>query len=148
MEVNNRLKGVDVSQQLEKSISAHQLLSYPSEHQSFNRAYEGALQSLNSSALARDLYIVQYKTGDGELGFGYISAASISANGPYYLTDICAVVRKPSAPRLVLQADCTTCGPVCEVERDARLVSQSALDHVERTGHVVVLNGTADIPEW
>jgi hypothetical protein len=92
MELNNRLKGVDVSQKLEKSIRAHQLLSYPSEDQSFNRAYEGALQSLNSSALVRELYIVQYKAGDGELGFGYISGASISANGPYYLTDICAVV--------------------------------------------------------
>jgi hypothetical protein len=147
MDVNSRLKGVDVSQNLEKLISAHQLLSYPSEHQSFNRAYEGALQSLKSSALVRELYIVQYRAENGDLCFGYISASSISANGPYHLTDICAVVRKPSVPRLVLQADCTTCGPVCEVERDARLVSQSALDHVERTGHVVVLNGTADIPE-
>jgi hypothetical protein len=89
---------------------------------------------------------VQYRGGDGALCFGYTSAASISANGPYYLTDICAVVRKPS-PRLVLQADCTTCGPVCDVDLNVHLVPQSALDHVERTGHVVVLNGTADIPE-
>jgi hypothetical protein len=55
MDVNSRLKGVDVKQNLEKLISAHQILSYPSRYQSFNRAYEGALQSLSSSALVREL---------------------------------------------------------------------------------------------
>ena len=141
-----RRHGVDVNQNLENLISVHQLLSYPSEYRAFNRTYEEALRSLNSSALIRELYIVQYRAGSGDLCFGYVSASSISANGPYHLTDICAVLRK-SAPRLVLHADCTTCGPVCDTHGDVGLISRSALDHVAQTGHVIVLNGTADIPE-
>lgn len=54
---------------------------------------------------------------------------------------------KSTLPRLVLHADCTTCGRVCEVDSDATLISQFALTHVAETGHIVVLNGTADIPE-
>lgn len=48
-------------------------------------------------------------------------------------------------PRLVIDANCTTCGRI-RSHRD-RSMSDLALLHVERTGHIVVLNGTADLPE-
>lgn len=53
-------------------------------------------------------------------------------------------------PRLVLHADCTTCGRLNREEDDPRSVVDIALDHTNGTGHVVVLNGTTDIPdeEW
>jgi len=49
------------------------------------------------------------------------------------------------APRLVLQPDCTTCG--CLTDERGYSVLQVALDHTAQTGHVVVLNGTIDLPE-
>lgn len=53
-------------------------------------------------------------------------------------------------PRLVLHADCTTCGRVNREENNPRSVVDIALDHTAGTGHVVVLNGTTDLPgkEW
>lgn len=54
------------------------------------------------------------------------------------------------SPRLVLHADCTTCGRLNEEEDNPLTVVDIALDHTDGTGHVVVLNGTTDIPdeEW
>lgn len=43
-------------------------------------------------------------------------------------------------------ADCPTCGPVNEHSVDDSAV-QLALAHSAATGHVVVLNGTTDLPE-
>jgi hypothetical protein len=56
----------------------------------------------------------------------------------------------PEQPRLVLHADCTTCGRLNREEDDPRSVVDIALDHTDGTGHVVVLNGTTDVPgeEW
>src|SRR5215471_3778270 len=53
-------------------------------------------------------------------------------------------------PRLVLHADCTTCGRLNGDEDNPLTVVDIALDHTDGTGHVVVLNGTTDIPdeEW
>lgn len=53
-------------------------------------------------------------------------------------------------PRLVLHAECTTCGRLNGDEDNPLTVVDIALDHTDGTGHVVVLNGTADIPdeEW
>lgn len=53
-------------------------------------------------------------------------------------------------PRLVLHADCTTCGRRNGDEDNPLTVVDIALDHTAGTGHVVVLNGTTDIPdeEW
>src|SRR5215469_1477681 len=52
--------------------------------------------------------------------------------------------------RLVLYADCTTCGRLNGCEDNPLTVVDIALDHTDGTGHVVVLNGTTDIPdeEW
>ena len=134
-------KGNDMPTSLTQLVSVHQLLSYPSEYPSFNRAYEEAILSLKSSSLdGLELYIVQYRADDDVLRFTSVSPASISSQGPYFLTDICAVVRTPSTPRLVLHADCTTCGPVCDQDSDADLASKAALAHVALTKHVVVLN--------
>jgi len=49
-------------------------------------------------------------------------------------------------PRLVLHADCTTCGRLNREEDDPRSVVDIALDHTDGSGHVVVLNGTTDLP--
>jgi hypothetical protein len=53
-------------------------------------------------------------------------------------------------PRLVMQADCTTCGRLNHDEDNPLLVVDIALEHTAGTGHVVVLNGTTDLPgkEW
>src|SRR5437879_3982939 len=56
------------------------------------------------------------------------------------------LVEPPSrGPRLVLQPDCTTCG--CLTDERGYSVLKVALDHTAQTGHVVVLNGTTDLPE-
>lgn len=57
-----------------------------------------------------------------------------------------SVGRVLGRPRLILHADCPTCGPVNKncVEDSAVLL---ALAHSAVTGHVVVLNGTTDLPE-
>ena len=85
-------------QNLERLVSCHQLISYPSEYARFNRAYEDALTCLNSGGLAKKLYIVQYRASrgncGGELYFSFVPSSLISSNGPYFLTDICAVVKK------------------------------------------------------
>ena len=53
----------------------------------------------------------------------------------------------PEAPRLVLYADCTTCGRLnCEEDNPLSVVDV-ALDHTDGTGHIVVLNGTTDLPD-
>lgn len=49
-------------------------------------------------------------------------------------------------PRLVLHADCTTCGRLNGDEGNPLTVVDIALDHTDGTGHVVVLNGTTDLP--
>jgi hypothetical protein len=52
----------------------------------------------------------------------------------------------PMRPRLVLHADCTACGRLNGEDDDPFGVSQLALDHTNSTGHVVILNGTTDMP--
>ena len=47
-------------------------------------------------------------------------------------------------PRLVLHAECTTCGKLNSEQDEPRTVVDIALDHTDATGHVVVLNGTTD----
>ncbi len=85
-------------QNLERLVSCHQLISYPSDYARFNRAYEDARTCLNSGSLVKKLYIVQYRANrricGGDLYFSFVSSSLISSNGPYFLTDICAVVKK------------------------------------------------------
>ena len=50
------------------------------------------------------------------------------------------------SPRLVLHADCTTCGRLNGDEDNPSTLVDIALDHTDGTGHVVVLNGTTDLP--
>jgi hypothetical protein len=47
--------------------------------------------------------------------------------------------------RLVIEAECTTCGRVGD-EADGMSIVQLALEHTVATGHVVILNGTTDVP--
>lgn len=85
---------------LERLVSVHQLLDYPSDLPSFNRAYVEAI-TLQETQPVQEFYLVQY-TGPfrrqadhlGNLHLAVVQAAQISATGPFYLTDICAVVRR------------------------------------------------------
>jgi hypothetical protein len=83
---------------LERLVSWHQLISYPSEHAGFNCAYEEALACVNGVGPVKELYIVQYRATHGscagKLYFSFVTSELISANGPYFLTDICGVVRQ------------------------------------------------------
>jgi hypothetical protein len=49
--------------------------------------------------------------------------------------------------RLVIEAECTTCGRVGDDATDGISLVCLALAHSAATEHVVVLNGTTDIPE-
>jgi hypothetical protein len=49
-----------------------------------------------------------------------------------------------SCSRLIIEAACTTCGPLHEQSGGLALVL-AAREHTEVTGHIVVLNGTTDI---
>lgn len=53
----------------------------------------------------------------------------------------------PEPPRLVLHADCTTCGRLNQDEDASSRVVDIALGHTDGTGHIVVLNGTTDLPD-
>jgi len=47
--------------------------------------------------------------------------------------------------RLVIEAECSTCGSIDIAE--GLLLVQTALAHTVSTGHVVILNGTTDLPD-
>jgi hypothetical protein len=48
--------------------------------------------------------------------------------------------------RLVLEAQCSSCGLLCDTAHELRVV-QVALAHTAATGHIVILNGTVDLPD-
>lgn len=84
---------------LEHLVSAHQLMRYPSDDTRFNAAYEQARWYLRKNRPQVDeLYIVAYTSGlvsrSSDRYFSFVPSAMISAHGPHYLTDICAVVRR------------------------------------------------------
>lgn len=49
--------------------------------------------------------------------------------------------------RLIVEAECTTCGRVGDEDSDGILIVRFALAHSAATGHVVILNGTTDLPD-
>lgn len=57
-------------------------------------------------------------------------------------------VRNHSMPRLIIDATCTTCGSIDTPNNKALLVPEMAMRHTSTTGHVVILNGTVDDPEY
>jgi len=79
---------------LETMVSAHQLISYPSENGRFNTVYEEAKSFLERYPSMDELYVVQYSQPGGAPEFASAVATQISERGPFYLTDICAVVRQ------------------------------------------------------
>lgn len=50
-------------------------------------------------------------------------------------------------PRLIIDANCATCGHVEPSGSDPTSVPKLAVQHTAATGHVVILNGTVDAPE-
>src|SRR5947209_6373470 len=125
-------------------LDADRLISYPSADRRFNAAYETALKMLESSPMLSTVYVVQYRDRNRDLCYGVATDPMFDPGGGYHTSDVRAVVRKP---RLILEAQCTICGPVSDVESDANIITTTALLHVARTGHVVVFNGTADVPQ-
>lgn len=49
-----------------------------------------------------------------------------------------------SSIRLVIEAECSCCGPVSGDENAGLENIEAALAHTAQTGHVVILNGTID----
>jgi hypothetical protein len=49
--------------------------------------------------------------------------------------------------RLVLEAECSSCGPIFQRENAGLRGIDAALQHTSATGHIVILNGTIDLPE-
>jgi hypothetical protein len=49
--------------------------------------------------------------------------------------------------RLVIEANCTRCARVRGACKDPWAAARRATAHAARTGHVVILNGTADVPD-
>src|SRR5260370_32333867 len=54
------------------------------------------------------------------------------------------MVRQPA--RLVIEAVCTSCGPICDETEAGISIVLLALAHSAATEHVVILNGTTDVP--
>lgn len=52
---------------------------------------------------------------------------------------------KPPTARLIIDANCTTCGLIDTSENPFN-APDLAMEHVAQTGHVVILNGTVDCP--
>lgn len=50
-------------------------------------------------------------------------------------------------PRLIMDANCTTCGPVENSSNNPASIPELAMRHTAATGHVVILNGTVDDPD-
>lgn len=49
--------------------------------------------------------------------------------------------------RLVIEANCTRCRRMRGACKNPWSAAKRAADHAARTGHVVILNGTADVPD-
>jgi hypothetical protein len=49
--------------------------------------------------------------------------------------------------RLVIEANCTRCARMRGACKDPWLAARRATAHAARTGHIVILNGTADLPD-
>jgi hypothetical protein len=86
----------------------------------------------------------------------YQNEAILGRSELYYCTEpiftLRALSRRPdkrpnSNPRLVIDAACASCGQICEPWLDPMAIRQVALDHSAATGHVVVLNVTAEVLE-
>lgn len=54
--------------------------------------------------------------------------------------------RSASFPRLIIEAQCAICGPLHDQVEGLSPV-RHALRHSSMVGHVVILNGTTDLPE-
>jgi hypothetical protein len=48
--------------------------------------------------------------------------------------------------RLIVDANCTSCGLIAERTR-ASMKQDAAARHIAKTGHVVILSGTVDLPQ-
>lgn len=48
--------------------------------------------------------------------------------------------------RLVLDAECSRCGPIFQAESEGAGRIRAAVAHTSAAGHVVILNGTVDLP--
>jgi hypothetical protein len=49
--------------------------------------------------------------------------------------------------RLIVEAICPVCGPLIQAPAEGIFPLVLAQEHTASTGHVVVLNGTTDLPE-
>ena len=57
-----------------------------------------------------------------------------------------ATVTTERIPRLVIEVECSTCG-VLGYEGHGLSIIELVLAHTKATGHLVILNGTCDLPD-
>ncbi len=50
-------------------------------------------------------------------------------------------------PRLIIEAQCAVCGPLGDANADGLSTVRLAMRHSSALGHVIILNGTTDLPE-
>jgi len=48
--------------------------------------------------------------------------------------------------RMIVEAECSFCGPIFQTQNEAWQTLEAATAHTASTGHVVILNGTIDAP--
>jgi hypothetical protein len=75
---------------LERLVSWHQLLCYPSEYAGFKRAYESAVAQFSGGTAVQELYIAQLATASSvprreeHPQFSFVPAELISSDGPFF----------------------------------------------------------------
>ena len=74
---------------LERLVSWHQLLCYPSEYAGFKRAYESAVAQFSGGTAVQELYIAQLATASSvprreeHLQFSFVPPELISSHGRF-----------------------------------------------------------------
>ena len=49
--------------------------------------------------------------------------------------------------RVVVEAECSSCGPIFPTQNEALQTLEAATAHTTSTGHLIILNGTIDAPQ-
>jgi len=58
-----------------------------------------------------------------------------------------AAIPHISQARIVIEAECSRCGPILPAQDEGLRTLEAATAHTNSTGHLVILNGTIDAPE-
>lgn len=85
-----------------------------------------------------------WDTNNGQELSRSLESARLVFGGSEYIVRPSA--RTDSRPRLIIEAQCAICGPLQDRHLEGLSPVRHALRHSSRVGHVVILNGTTDLP--